>query len=154
MKIETTKASLHFLALACALGVATLPGRAAEDDKAAIASTAEAFVTAFDNGDAKALAAFWTTRINAINQTYNVTFIFLSGFFAPLTVMPQSVQILANLLPFRWLLAFPIELLLGRLTLQETLVGFAMQLLWLLITLTLLSFVWRAGVKQYSAVGS
>ena len=72
MKIETTKASLHFLALACALGVATLPGRAAEDDKAAIASTAEAFVTAFDNGDAKALAAFWTPDGDYTDQTGQV----------------------------------------------------------------------------------
>jgi ABC-2 type transport system permease protein len=121
---------------------------------AGLLAIALAFVVRFTLEWTLALAAFWTTRINAINQTYDVTFIFLSGFFAPLAVMPQSVQILANLLPFRWLLAFPIELLLGRLTVQETLIGFAMQGFWLLATLTLLSFVWRAGVKQYSAVGS
>jgi ABC-2 type transport system permease protein len=101
-----------------------------------------------------AMSALWTNRINAINQTYEVVLVFLSGFFAPLAVMPQWVQMIANVLPFRWLLAFPIELTLGRLTPQETLFGFAMQLFWLLVTLATLNVVWRAGVKQYSAVGS
>lgn len=101
-----------------------------------------------------AMSALWTSRVNAINQTYDVTLIFLSGNFAPLAVMPQPVQILANFLPFRWLIGFPIELTLGRLTPQEALIGFAAQLFWLAVVLVILKFVWRAGVKQYSAVGS
>lgn len=121
---------------------------------AGLAAIALAFVMRFTLEWTLALCAFWTTRINAINQTYDVILIFLSGFFAPLAVMPQAVQTLASVLPFRWMLAFPIELLLGRLTLQETVLGFAMQLFWLLAALALLSVVWRAGVKQYSAVGS
>ncbi len=121
---------------------------------AGVLAVALAFVMRFTLEWTLALAAFWTTRINAINQTYDVILIFLSGFFAPLAVMPQAVQTLASILPFRWMLAFPIELLLGRLTVQETVLGFAMQLFWLLAALTLLSVVWRAGVKQYSAVGS
>ena len=45
------------------------PIRAAEDDAAAIASTAEAFVGAFDKGDAQAVAAFWTPDGDYIDQT-------------------------------------------------------------------------------------
>jgi ABC-2 type transport system permease protein len=121
---------------------------------AGVLAIALAFVVRFTLEWTLAMSALWTSRVNAINQTYDVTLIFLSGFFAPLAVMPQPVQMVANLLPFRWLIAFPIELTLGRLTPGAALFGFAMQLFWLLVTLTTLNFVWRAGVKQYSAVGS
>lgn len=121
---------------------------------AGVLSIGLAFVVRFTLEWTLAMSALWTSRVNAINQTYEVILVFLSGFFAPLVVMPQSVQILANFLPFRWLIAFPIELTLGRLTPQAALIGFGCQLFWLVIALTAVSLVWRAGVKQYSAVGS
>jgi ABC-2 type transport system permease protein len=58
----------------------------------------------------------------------------------------------ATLLPFRWMISFPLELLLGSLTTQEMLIGFAAQAAWIAIGLVLLRLVWRAGVRVYSAV--
>ena len=101
-----------------------------------------------------AMVAFWTTRVSAINQMYYVAALFLSGQVAPLSLMPFPVQVVATLLPFRWIIGFPVELLLGRLTPGEALTGFAAQAVWLAIGLALLKIVWRAGVRQYSAVGS
>jgi ABC-2 type transport system permease protein len=101
-----------------------------------------------------ALAAFWTTRVNAINQMYFVALLFLSGQIAPLSLLPAPIHTAATVLPFRWMLAFPVELLLGRLTPRETLIGFAAQGIWLVIGFTLLRATWRAGVRLYSAVGS
>ena len=100
------------------------------------------------------MAAFWTTRINAINQTYHIILLFMSGQFAPLSLLPEPLQWLAAILPFRWLIAFPVELILGHLTPGEALTGLGMQLLWLGIIWVSLILVWRAGVKHYSAVGS
>jgi ABC-2 type transport system permease protein len=119
---------------------------------AGIVSIGTAFVTRFVIEWTLAMTALWTSRVNAINQTYEV--VLLSGFFAPLAVMPYPLRVLANLLPFRWLIAFPIELMIGRLTPAEATFGFAMQAFWFVVAVTTLSFVWRAGVKQYSAVGS
>ena len=101
-----------------------------------------------------ALAAFWTTRVTAINQMYFVAMLFLSGQIAPLALLPAPIQTVAALLPFRWFLAFPVELLLGRLTPAEALVGFAAQGVWLGLSLGLLRLTWRAGVRRYSAGGS
>jgi ABC-2 type transport system permease protein len=117
-------------------------------------SIGTAFVVRFTIEWTLAMSALWTNRVSAINQTYEVILVFFSGFFAPLAVMPRPLQILADFLPFRWLIAFPIELTLGRLSPQAAAFGFMMQGFWLLAALTILSFVWRAGVKQYSAVGS
>ena len=101
-----------------------------------------------------AQAAFWTTRVGAINQIYFVVMLFLSGQIAPLTLLPFPVQAVSFLLPFRWLINFPVELLLGRLTLVQTLIGLGAQFSWLVISVFLVRFVWRAGVRIYTAVGA
>ncbi len=113
-----------------------------------------AFVLRFCVEWALAMAAFWTTRINAINQVYFVVFLFFSGQLAPLDLLPGFAQTLANVLPFRWMLAFPIEVLLGRLSAQEIVLGCAIQLGWIAVAVAMLLWAWRSGVKQFSAVGS
>jgi ABC-2 type transport system permease protein len=99
-----------------------------------------------------ALAAFWTTRVNAINQMYYVATLFLSGLLAPLALLPPAVRTVAAMLPFRWMVSFPIELLQGSLTPRQMLTGFAAQAIWIGLGLLFLRLTWRAGVRVYSAV--
>ena len=101
-----------------------------------------------------ALSAFWTTRVGALNQVYFAALLFLSGRMAPLELMPSWVQTLALLMPFRWMMAFPVELVMGRLSAQQALHGFAAQAAWVGAGLGLLALVWRRGLKQYGAVGA
>src|SRR5699024_10298222 len=49
-----------------------------------------------------ALAAFWLTRVSAMNNLFDVLFLFLGGQFAPLNVMPEWIQTVAFLSPFPW----------------------------------------------------
>ena len=101
-----------------------------------------------------ALVAFWTTRVGAVNQTYFVIMLFLSGQIAPLALLPQPLQLLSVVLPFRWLISFPIELLLGRLNPAQSATGLAAQVVWLFLSFLLMRTVWRAGVRVYTAVGA
>lgn len=101
-----------------------------------------------------ALAAFWTTRVSALNQAYYVALLFLSGQVAPLSLLPVPVQTLGTALPFRWMIAFPVELLLGRLTPAQAGIGFAAQAGWILVALAAVRLAWRLGVRRYSAVGA
>ena len=101
-----------------------------------------------------AQSAFWTTRVTAINQIYFVLVLFLSGQIAPLTLFPAPVQLVAAILPFRWMIGFPVELLLGRLSPVQALTGIGAQVVWLAIGFALFRIVWRAGVRVYSAVGA
>ncbi len=100
------------------------------------------------------ILAFWTTRANSIFQIFFVSEIFLTGRLAPLSLLPVPIQIVASILPFRWMIAFPVELLLGKVTPEDALVGFGMQTIWLGLEVMLLLLVWRAGVKRYAAVGA
>jgi len=113
-----------------------------------------AFVLRFVNGWMLALAAFWTTRVAAINQLYFVVFMFTSGQLMPLSLLPGWLNAATWLLPFRWGAAFPTELALGRLEPQDALIGMGMQLAWAVVSLVGLDRLWRAAVRRYTAVGA
>ncbi len=101
-----------------------------------------------------ALSAFWTTRVNAINQVYFILMMFLAGQIAPLSLFPKWLQVGADILPFRWMLGFPVELVLGRLSPIQAVEGLVAQAVWVIISLALIRLVWRAGLRVYSAVGA
>ncbi|HEU5318076.1 MAG TPA: ABC-2 family transporter protein [Chloroflexota bacterium] len=101
-----------------------------------------------------ALIGFWTTRVAAFNQALDTVAIFMSGYFAPLALLPPQLQVVANVLPFRWGLAFPVEVLLGRLSAGEVASGLAAQAIWVGLAFVIMRLTWKAGVKQFSAVGA
>jgi ABC-2 type transport system permease protein len=102
---------------------------------------------------ALAMIGFWTTRLDAIWQMYSIAQTFFGGTLAPLALLPTSLLAIASLLPFRWMLSFPIELAMGRLSTEEIIGGFIAQILWIIgLTITML-VGWRIAVKRYGAVG-
>jgi len=100
-----------------------------------------------------ALACFWTTRIMAVNQTYFAVLFFLSGRVAPVDLLPSSLQQAASALPFRWMIAFPVELALGRLSPAQAATGFAAQAIWLGLASFGLAILWPRALRRFSAVG-
>jgi ABC-2 type transport system permease protein len=119
-----------------------------------VPALALAFVLRFVSGWALALAAFWTTRVSAINQLFFTVQIFLSGQMVPLSVLPDWLQVVTWLLPFRWMVAFPVELGLGRLDGRQIAVGFAVQLLWTAAWLLGVRLLWKSAIRRYTAVGA
>ena len=101
-----------------------------------------------------ALLAFWITDTSGLNQLYAVASIFLTGQMAPLSLMPEWVQFLAGATPFRWMVAFPVELLLGRLSPEQVVHGFLAQALWLGAGLGVLLLTWSRATRRYAAVGA
>jgi len=96
---------------------------------------------------------FWTTRVSAIFEMYFGFELILSGRLVPMTLMPVWVQNLSNYLPFKWTFFFPIEALVGSMSPQELWLGIGMQIFWITVSALLLSLIWRAAIKQFSAVG-
>jgi ABC-2 type transport system permease protein len=103
---------------------------------------------------ALAATAFWTTRVEAVNQLYFTLDSFLSGRIAPLTLLPGALGTAAYFLPFRSMGAFPVELALGRVPPEQILPGFALQIAWVGAAVLTLRVIWGAGIRQYSAVGA
>jgi ABC-2 type transport system permease protein len=119
----------------------------------ALPAIALAFALRFLTEWALALAAFWTTRVAAMNQIYFAVMMFLSGRVAPVGLLPGALASLAGALPFYWMVGFPVELLIGRLSPAEALRGFAAQAAWIAIALGAVSSLWRVSVRQHAAVG-
>jgi ABC-2 type transport system permease protein len=101
-----------------------------------------------------AMLAFWTTRVDAMNQLYFTLDSFLSGRIAPIALLPGWLAAFASYAPFRSMGAFPVELALGRVPADRILPGFLTQIVWLVVAVGLFRFVWSRGIRQYSAVGA
>ncbi len=100
-----------------------------------------------------ALTTLWSNRSDALLRL-NDTFLFLlAGQVAPTALLPGMLQQVAGVLPYRYMMGFPIELLMGRLSRGEMLSGFAWQLGWLAVAALLHQVVWRQGLRHYAAVG-
>lgn len=107
----------------------------------------------FVGGWTVGLSAFWTTRNSTIIQMYFLLMLFFSGRIAPLELLPPFMGQIAQILPFRWIISFPIEVLLGRVSGTDALIGMGIQATWVIALTILSSGIWRISVKRYSAVG-
>jgi len=68
--------------------------------------------------------------------------------------MPTIIQEIAKYLPFQLSLYFPIQLILGKLSLAEIIQGYVVGVIWLIVSIVIFNWVWREGLKRYSAVGA
>lgn len=98
--------------------------------------------------------AFWTTRVYSIYEFYYALTLLFSGQFVPLTLMPKVIQGIAQYLPFQFLIYFPIQLILGKLTREQIVQGYGVGAIWLLAAIVIFNLTWRNGIKRYSAVGA
>ena len=100
-----------------------------------------------------ALLAFWATQANALLAIQDSMIFLLAGQVAPTALLPGLLQKAAVVLPFRYMIGFPVEVLTGQLNPTEIQIGFIFQIGWLVVAVILFALIWRSGVKQYSAVG-
>jgi ABC-2 type transport system permease protein len=98
--------------------------------------------------------AFWISHAEAIADVWFWVRSLLSGWIIPLAMFPAALQALLVFLPFRYCLAFPIEIVLGELTPDQIGLGLALQFSWVAVFFVLFQFVWRRGLKSYGAVGA
>jgi ABC-2 type transport system permease protein len=113
-----------------------------------------AFGFSFLMGATITCLAFWTTRVYSISEFYYGMLILFGGQFVPLDLMPPVIQRIAQYLPFQLVRYFPIELVLNKLPPQTILMDFLLGIFWFVVALLLFNFVWRRGVKRFSAVGA
>jgi len=102
---------------------------------------------------AMAMLAFWILEIS--------TFIFIlfafeylaSGHLFPLDMLPPALQHILWFTPFPAMLYVPISIYMGKLIGDGLALGLLTQLFWVLVMYALARFMWRRGIKHYSAFG-
>jgi ABC-2 type transport system permease protein len=102
---------------------------------------------------AMAMLAFWLLEIS--------TFIFIlyafeylaSGHLFPLDVLPPVLKQILFATPFPYQLYFPIQIYMGKVTGTGLALGLVTQFLWVVAAYGFARFMWRRGVRKYSAFG-
>lgn len=113
-----------------------------------------AFLIYFFNQCCIGLLSFWWTQVLAVQDFWFGFYSLASGYLVPLDLLPAPVTRLLMVLPFRAMLGFPVDLLLGRLSPTQILEGFGLQLFWATALFLVMRLMWRRGLRHYSAVGA
>jgi len=107
------------------------------------------FMFAYSN----ALLALMTNKIGAL-LSINETLVFLlAGQIIPTDLLPDTIRQIGNFLPYKYMLGFPIEVLLGKLSQSQLIMGIGIQVAWIAGVIVLHNFIWNKGIKHYTSVG-
>lgn len=99
------------------------------------------------------LTAFWVLESYGIIIVFEFLRTFFAGVIIPLDLMPPSVKVISDFLPFRYFYFFPLGILQGKLGGNEVALGLLAQATWCLVAYLLMKTMFRLGVRQYGAVG-
>ena len=119
-----------------------------------VVSVLLAATLSFLSGWVLATTAFWTTRVHSISTFWDRAGFIFAGQIAPLALLPGPLQMISLALPFGYILGVPAEILRGGVSVPTALLLMAGQAIWVAIFYVAFQRVWRAGVRQYSAVGA
>lgn len=99
------------------------------------------------------LIAFWVREVWAPRFLTMVILEFLSGGTFPLDILPAKIFAFLQVLPFTYLVFFPLKVYLGQLRLDEILRGMGILVVWLVIMYLAVGWVWQKGLRAYAAEG-
>jgi len=98
------------------------------------------------------LGFFWDSSMSLFQLWLGFFFVF-SGYILPLELLPSWLYAVVRWLPFRYLLSFPVETILGLVDREGALVALGIQSAYTAVFLALALWTWRKGLVRYSAFG-
>lgn len=99
------------------------------------------------------MTGFWSPEAWAPRFIFYILRDLFSGGIFPLNILPGPVFAVVQLLPFSFLMYFPIKIYLGQIPINEIFQGFFITIAWTLLFWGLLNFIWNKGLRSYTAVG-
>lgn len=100
-----------------------------------------------------ACIGFWSSETWGIILAFRIVINILSGGVLPLDLLGEIVNKLSYLLPFRYTIQFPSEILLNKYSVKEILTGLIIQVIFLGVTWLIAHVMWQSGNKKYMAFG-
>jgi ABC-2 type transport system permease protein len=97
---------------------------------------------------------FWLDDVSGIVRARGLLMAVLAGQVVPLVLMPEWAQGFLRAQPFRYLVSFPLEIMLGSLSTQEIAIGLALQVAYTVLFVVAARWLWNTGKRGYSAVGA
>lgn len=100
------------------------------------------------------MTAFWMEETRSIKEVFGVLESLFGGRLIPLAILPLFLGKLSFILPFRYVISLPLEILLRQLTAGEIIAGLSMQAIYSLLAIFTYKLIWDKGIKLYSAAGA
>ncbi|MBI1973274.1 ABC-2 family transporter protein [Candidatus Micrarchaeota archaeon] len=98
--------------------------------------------------------AFWTENNFGIIRSFAHFSHLFSGYMVPLAFFGGMVGTIVSLLPMKYFVSFPVSIMIGRVTLSEVLPNMAIELVWIAALFLAGQFLWRRGMRRYTAPGA
>ena len=99
------------------------------------------------------LIGFWSAEVWAPRFVFITVLTFFSGGLFPLDILPKPLFSFFELLPFPYLLFFPLKIYLGQMPLGDIGRGLFISAIWSGIFWMVAKFVWAKGLRVYGAYG-
>ena len=113
-----------------------------------------AWIITFVAGTALGSLGMVMERSIAMWEIWMGLFAVLSGYLVPLELMPGWLRAVAEWLPFRYMLGFPVEAIIGMADRAAVLRGLGIQWLMIGVLVVISATVWRAGLRRFEAYGA
>ena len=136
-------------------GLALAPGVHPGASQLAVfaASLVGAWLITFATMAAVGSLSFFVGSSAALFDAWFAGFVLFSGYVVPTELLPAWARAAAGALPYRYLLAFPVETLLGMLSPAEALAELCRQAAWAVATWAAAIALFHAGLRRYAAFG-
>ncbi len=97
--------------------------------------------------------AFYIEASGALFEVWLGLFGVFAGYLVPLELFPAWLASAARVLPFRYMLAFPVEMIVGMTSRGAALAELAVQWGYVALLALAVQAAWRAGLRRFAAFG-
>lgn len=99
------------------------------------------------------LSALWIVDYSGLEQLVTVIFMVFAGFVIPLQFFPSVLKLISNILPFSYMIYYPVLALQGKLQGLEIVKIIGIQMVWLFLLVYLYNQMWKRGIKMFTGIG-
>ena len=99
------------------------------------------------------LIGFWFLEVTSLMFIYMLMNFLLSGHMFPLDLLPDSIRVFVDYMPFKYLAYFPAAVFLGKVEGAALYQGLAIEVVWVMFFIVLSRILWWRGVRRYSGFG-
>lgn len=98
---------------------------------------------------------FWAPELGwGVQFTVNIVILeFLSGSLFPIDILPVTLQRIVMATPFPYMIFFPIQVYLGKITGAAQIQGFVVSFVWLVVLWFVMKYIWNKGLRVYQSLG-
>lgn len=100
------------------------------------------------------ICTFWLTDASGFFQLVEGIMFIFAGFLLPITLLPGILAKIAAVLPFSYMVYYPIVAFQGGKSYTALFAIIATQLIWIGLFFVFYSWLWNKGIKKFTGVGN